>query len=188
MSRFPIFLRVDRGTWANVQAETMPRRVVTVVAAFALSAWNRFGAQAALGPRSPMRMILTGIYGWLALTLLIWLIARSRSQSDERSQSHDEGTLWSLQRAGAAVAVAHFPLIILSFYMATFGAFIRTPIPGTILAVAVFAVWIPVLLVRAMQHLIDVERPMAFGLIVIPYLLWLAWIGRYLFFQVGHLL
>lgn len=182
MSRFPIFLRVDQGTWSRVQAETMPRRLLTVVAAFLLAAWNRFGAQGFLGPRSPARMVLTGIYGWLALAILIWIIARRREPAVPGTE------LSSLQRAAAAVAVAHFPLIILGFYIATFGAFIRTPLPGTVLAVAVFAVWVPALLGRAMQHLTDVDRVAAFGLIVLPYALWLAWVGRYLYLQVGHLL
>jgi hypothetical protein len=96
--------------------------------------------------------------------------------------------LFSLQRAAASVTVAHFPLIILGFYIATFGAFIRNPLPGTVLAVVVFAVWMPVLLGRAMQHLTDVETVTALRLIAVPYLLWLAWIGRYLYLQVGHLL
>ena len=46
----------------------------------------------------------------------------------------------------------------------------------------------PVLLSRAMQHLTDIDRAPPFGLIAIPYVLWLAWIGRYLYLQVGHLL
>ena len=40
MTRFPIFLRIDPGTWTRVQVETLNRRVLTVVAAFALAAWN----------------------------------------------------------------------------------------------------------------------------------------------------
>jgi hypothetical protein len=182
MSRFPIFLRVDNGTWSRVQADTLPRRVLTVVAAFTLAAWNRFGSQGFLGPRSPARMILTGVYGWLALTILVWLIARRREPAVPGTE------LFSLQRAAASVTVAHFPLIILGFYIATFGAFIRNPLPGTVLAVVVFAVWMPVLLGRAMQHLTDVETVTALRLIAVPYLLWLAWIGRYLYLQVGHLL
>jgi hypothetical protein len=182
MSRFRIFLRVDNGTWSRAQADTLPRRMLTVVAAFVLAAWNRFGSQGFLGPRSPARMVLTGLYGWLALTVLIWFIARQREPAVPGTEP------FSLQRAAAAVTVAHFPLIILGFYIATFGAFIRNPLPGTVLAVVVFAVWMPALLGRAMQHLTDVETVTALGLVAVPYLLWLAWIGRYLYLQVGHLL
>ena len=182
MSRFLIFLRIDNGTWSRVHAVTLPRRGLTVVAAFTLAAWNRLGSQAVLGPRSPARMILTGIWGWVALTLLIWLIA-------QRRQPSEPGTAFlSLQKAAASVSVAHFPLIILGFYIATFGNFIRTPIPGTIIAVVVFALWIPTLLVRALQHLTDVDTTTALRLIAVPYILWLAWIGRYLYLQVGHVL
>jgi len=182
MSRFPIFLRADEGTWSRVQAETLPSRALTVLSAFGLAAWNRFGAQGVLSPRAPIRMILTGIYGWLALSLVLWLIARRREQ-------FNSGTvLFSLQRTAASVAVAHFPLIILGFYIATFGNFIRTPVPGLVLAAIVFALWIPALLGRAMRHLADVDTFTAMGLIAVPYVLWLAWIGRYLHLQVGHLL
>ncbi len=182
MSSFPIFLRIDTGTWSRAQAETLPRRTLTVVGAFALAAWNRFGAQGFLGPRAPIRLMLTGLYGWLALTFVIWLVARSREASVPGSATY------TLQRTAAAVTVAHFPLIILGFYIATFGAFIRTPVPGTLLAVAVFAFWIPALLIKAMQHLVDTSSTTALLLIAVPYLLWLGWIGRYLFVQVGHLL
>ena len=69
MTRFPIFLRIDPGTWTRVQVETLNRRVLTVVAAFALAAWNRFGAQGFLGPRAPIRLLVTGIWGWLLISL-----------------------------------------------------------------------------------------------------------------------
>ncbi len=39
-----------------------------------------------------------------------------------------------------------------------------------------------------MQHLSDVGTVTALGLIVVPYVLWLGWIRRYLYLQVGHLL
>lgn len=182
MSRFSIFLRVDNGTWSRVQAETLPRRTLTVFAAFALAAWNRLGVQGFLGPRAPVRMILTGIYGWIALTVLVWLIAQRREPAVRGT------TVYSLQRAATSITVAHFPLIILGMYIATFGAFIRSPTPGTVLAIAVFAVWMPALLSRAMQHLTDIHTGPALALITVPYLLWLAWIGRYLNDQVGHLL
>lgn len=182
MSRLNIFTRLDGGTWGRVQAESLQRRTLTVLGAFMLAAWNRFGAQGFLGPRAPVRFVLTGIYGWLALTLAIWFIAQRTGPSVEGSP------IYLFQRAAASVTVAHFPLIILGMYMATFGAFIRTPVPGTILAVIVFAAWIPLLLSRAMQHMSDMERNRALALAAIPYLLWLAWIGRFLHSQVGHLL
>ena len=182
MARFSIFLRIDSGTWARIRAETLPRRTLTVIAAFTLAAWNRLGSQAVLGPRAPVRMILTGVYGWIALAFALWLIAQRCGLSVRATPLH------SLQRAATSVTVAHFPLIILGMYIATFGAFVRTPMPGTFLAIAVFAGWMPVLLGRAMQHLTDITRGRALLLIVVPYVLWLAWIGRYLNDQVGHLL
>ena len=182
MSSFPIFLRIDAGTWSRVGAATLPNRTLTVAAAFALASWNRFGAQGFFEPRAILRMLITGIWGWLALSLVLWVIAR---RVDEELRSDP---VTSMQRTVASVTVAHFPLIILGFYIATFGAFIRTPVPGTILAVAVFAVWIPRLLVRAFQHVAEVDVRTAAGAIVVPYLLWLATIGRWLFIQVGHLL
>ena len=86
------------------------------------------------------------------------------------------------------MTVPHFPLFILGMYMGTIGAFIRTPIPGVILAILVFVAWIPTLYVRAMQHLTDVSTVKAAALMVGPYALWLAVIGRYLWQQLNHLL
>ena len=182
VTRFPIFLRMDPGTWTRVQVETLQRRVLTVIAAFALAAWNRFGAQGFLGPRAPIRMLLIGIWGWLVLSFIVWLIAR-RFDEDLRNDP-----LYGFQRAAVSMSVTYFPVIIVGFYMATFGAFIRTPIPGLILlAVAVFA-WIPALYARAMQHLTNLDRGPAVLAIAVPYLLWLATVGRYWWQQVGHLI
>gem|GEM_PF-1435006 len=181
-ARFPIFLRTDVGTWTRIQVEMLPRRMLTVVAAFALAAWNRFGAQGFLGPRAPIRMLMVGLWGWLALSIIVWLIAR-RFDEDLRNDP-----LYGIQRAAASMTVTHFPVIILGMYMATFGAFIRTPIPGFILAVAVFAGWIPALYIRAMKHLTDVDTKTAAMAMAIPYALWLATVGRYLWQLVGHLI
>ena len=93
MTRFPIFLRIDPGTWTRVQVETLNRRVLTVVAAFALAAWNRFGAQGFLGPRAPIRLLLTGIWGWVLISVIVWFFA-SRIDEDLRSDP-----LYGLQRA-----------------------------------------------------------------------------------------
>ena len=180
--RFPIFLRIDVGTWTRVQVEHLPRRMLTVFGAFMLAAWNRFGAQGFLGPRAPLRMLVIGFWGWLALSFAVWLIARTVDE-DLRSDP-----LYGLQRAAVAMTVPHFPLFILGMYIGTFGAFIRTPVPGTILAVLVFVAWIPLLYVRAMQHLTDVTTSKAVLLMVLPYALWLATVGIYLWDQLGHLL
>lgn len=192
MTRFMNFLRVDHYTWVRVIPQALPRRVVTVVGAFVLAAWNRFGAQAALGPRAPVRMILTGIYGWLAWSILVWLLAAwvsSRTEGpDDRPDAKVTLDVLSFQRAAVAMTVPHFPLIIVGFYIATFGSFIRSPIPGIVIVVIAFAVWIPALVIRAFQHLTDINRPIAAGLMLLPYLLWLGTIGRYLFNQVGHLI
>ena len=182
MSRFPIFLRTDVGTWTRIQVETLPRRMLTVVGAFALASWNRFGAQGFLGPRAPLRLLLIGLWGWLALSVVVWLIARTFDE-DLRNDP-----LYGLQRAAASMTVTHFPIIILGMYLGTFGAFIRTPIPGLILAVVVFAAWVPTLYVRAMLHLAQVDTRTAILAMIVPYALWLATVGRHLWQQLGHLI
>lgn len=182
MSRFRIFLRADVGTWTRVQVETLPTRMLTVVGAFVLAAWNRFGVQGILGPRAPIRFLLVGLWGWIALSLVVWLIAR-RFDEDLRADP-----LYGIQRTAVSMTVTHFPIVIAGFYMATFGAFIRTPIPGLIIAIACFAVWIPWLYIRAMKHLADVDNKTAAMAMVGPYVIWLVTIGRYLWQQVGHLI
>lgn len=182
MTRFPIFLRIDPGTWTRVQVETLQRRILTVLAAFALAAWNRFGAQGFLGPRAPIRLLLTGIWGWIVLSVVVWFLA-SRINKDLRADP-----LYGIQRAAVSMTVTHFPVIIIGFYMATFGAFIRTPIPGFILLAAAVLAWIPALYIRAMQHLTSVDTKTAALAMIGPYALWLATVGRYLWQQVGHLI
>lgn len=192
LTRFMNFLRIDNYTWARVLPQELPRRLITVVAAFTLAAWNRFGAQAALGPRAPIRVILTGIYGWLGWSILVWLLAIWIGQRGEVAADEPAAPLGfdplSFQRAATAMTVPHFPLIVIGFYIATFGVFIRSQIPGIVIAVLVFGIWIPALATKAVQHLTDLDRNRAVVAVVLPYVLWLAVIGRYLFNQVGHLI
>ena len=95
--RFPIFLRIDPGTWTRVQVEHLHRRILTVLGAFVLAAWNRFGAQGFLGPRAPLRMLLIGLWGWIALSVVVWLVARTLDE-DLR-----DDPLYGLQRAAVSM-------------------------------------------------------------------------------------
>ena len=58
---------------------------------------------------------------------------------------------------------------------------------GNAIAFAVFVVWMPGMLASAVVWAYDVPLWRALALVAVPYVLWLATAGRYLFIQVGHL-
>lgn len=127
-------------------------------------------------------MLLTGLWGWVVLSVLIWICISLLTTGPVQNR------LVALQRTAASVAVAHFPLNILGLYVATFGQFIASRRPGIVLATIVFALWIPRLLVKTVEHSSGVSGIDALKIVAVPYVLWLAWIGRYLYLQLGHLL
>lgn len=167
-------LQVDALTWSTIPYQQLRGRAMTVFFAYAMLAWNRFGLLSFTSPRASTRMVLVGIYSWLALALLLWVAGRAAELS--------------FRDAAVSTGIAHVPLVALAFFMAIVAGFARVFGPGLVLAIVVGFAWMPVLLIRALHDMAKWSWPKAAlggtGL----QLLWLVTAGRYFYDQVGHLL
>jgi len=177
MSRVGTALQLDERTWSTVSYQELSGRIMTVVFAYGVLTWNRFGLITLSEPRQPVRFILIGIYSWMAIALVIW--GASNWGTRGRVRLHD---------AAVAASIAHVPLVALSFFMAIVAGFARILGPGAVLAALTFALWMPALLAHAFRHVAGLSWPVALGSAAVLQLTWLATTGRYLHQQVGHLL
>ena len=83
--------------------------------------------------------------------------------------------------------LAHRPLVALAVLIQVLALFDPAGDIGGIAALVVFGFWMPAMLVSAVVWAYDQTLVRAITLAAIPYVLWLATAGRYLFIQVGHL-
>ncbi|MFQ5556827.1 MAG: hypothetical protein ACE5GB_04880 [Acidimicrobiales bacterium] len=179
-------LGLDRGRWARVGPAAFWPAAALAVGASALLALNRFGGLVVETPRAFARMTLVGVYGWLGLTLTVWLIgSRGRAQRD-----HDDPPWWSgsLQITLVAVGLAHLPLLVLGGVVLVSAGLFRILGPGLIVAIFVLSFWFPAALVTAARHTHRLSLRRAAAVVGMPYLLWLALVGRHLLGQIQHLL
>ncbi len=174
-------LRLSRQRWDDIEVDELSRPVMIVVAAWVVLAWGRFGSQAFVGMRAYSRFVLVGVYGWLGLTAVLWLIARRRSRSSEGGDEHDLG----IRRLLIKVGQAHQPLVagalILQFLQVAPHSVLNTAIGYVMVA------WMGPQLVAAVASF---ERRSILA-VVAPTLaawsLWLATVGWYLEMRLGHL-
>ena len=68
------WLRLDESSWARfARLGTLSNAAFITLGSYALLAFDRFGMQGLTAPRAPVRMVLAGLYGWLGLSVAIWL-------------------------------------------------------------------------------------------------------------------
>lgn len=122
-------------------------------------------------------MMLVGFYGWLFLAGASWLIARFRYNADA-------GFLTAVRLYG----FVHLPLMALAVVVQVLSVSLRLFTPAGLLAILVVVVWMPALSIAAGRQAfgLDVDRAALVGLV--PYVVWLATAGVWMFGQVGHLL
>lgn len=172
-----MLLQVNHLTWETIGHQQLRGRTMTVLFAYGVLAWNRFGFLTFSAPRAPMRFLLLGVYAWLALAAAVWLASRLSPQGPA-----------TLRDAAVATAISHTPLVGLGFFMAIVAGFARIHGPGVIMAAFVFALWMPALLARSFHDIARMPWIQAIGAAVVVQLVWLATLGRHLNDQVGHLL
>lgn len=143
-------------------------------------AWNRFGPQVLAGPRASTRFILVGLYGWLGLAFLLWLVARMTIDR----QVGPSQLLQTVQFTGHA----HLPLLVVGFVVQFVVVLMGVSGPGSVAAVFAVVVWMPLLLVAAVRHIHAISAPRSLAIVVLPYALWLLTAGRFLYLRLGHLL
>lgn len=170
-------LQIDGLTWATIEFQHLRGRTLTVLFAWGIMAWNRFGLLSFAAPRAPLRLILVGVYSWLGLAAAVWVASSLAGSAIVR-----------MRDAAVATAIVHVPLVALGFFVAIVAGFARILGPGTVVAVFVFALWMPALLYRAFREVAGLERSYAAATAVVVHLAWLAGPGNLLRTQVGHLL
>jgi len=172
-----MWLQTSERVWRSLEYQQLRSRGLTVLFAYVVLAWNRFGLISFSTPRAPMQLILVGVYGWLGMAALIWLA--SQLLSDWKIDFH---------RAAVATAIAHVPLVFLAFFMAIVAGFARLTGPSAVVALLVAGLWMPALLTRGFHDGGGLRLKPALAAAVVTQLIWTATVGRYLVDQVGHLL
>ena len=64
MSRLGTLTQLDHRTWSTISYQQLPGRAMTVLFAYVIMAWNRFGLLGFVAPRAPVRLVLIGVYVW----------------------------------------------------------------------------------------------------------------------------
>jgi hypothetical protein len=178
MIRTRQMLRLDSRAWNRLTEEaTVAGAAAVTIGAFAIFVWDRSGLQAVVAPRASFRLVLIGFYGWVGLTLAIGAVARFVRGINVRS-----GVM------GRLVGLAHFPLFVLAIVIQGAAVALQVQGPGLVMAVFVFAFWMPAQLVAATRAAYALETGEAMLVVGGPYLLWSIVVGGALMRQVGHLL
>ncbi len=186
MNAVPRILGLDAVKWARVGPGSIWSALTLVTTTSFLMALNRFGGLIVDTPRSFLRLMLVGVWGWLGLAGAIWLVeGAARTIGDGR----DGGvSVPSLQMAVAAVGLAHTPVLALGLVILVAAGLLEILGPGFVSAVFVFAFWFPAVLSAATSHTLRLSPVHALLVVLVPYLLWFAIIGRHLLDRVQHLL
>jgi hypothetical protein len=178
VTRSAELLRLDRDTWARYHGTgTLISASLVSLGAYVVFAFDRFGFAAFSEPRSSVRLVLIGFYGWLWLAGALWLSGRIVGAGDI-----------PFELVFRLIGLVHLPLLIVAIMIQIFAMLLR--ILGPSLAVGLFSVifWLPALLVAATRQAFDVDARLAIVLVGGPYVVWLLVVGRILNDQLGHLL
>ncbi len=170
-------LRLDEGTWRWLDADASVRGAgLVVIGAYLILAFDRFGWPDSAF-RATTRTLLVGLYGWLWLAVVPWIVVRMTTTS--RAPLSDYMRL---------TGHAHLPLLLVAILV--FVLPVSLGVSGIALWPALFAgvVWMPAMLVNAVATAAGVSRRSAALPALVPYVVWAAVAGRWLWRQIGHLL
>ena len=170
MSRVGRLMQLDDTTWHTIEYQEVPGRILTVLFAYGILVWNRFGLLTFTSPKAPARLFLIGIYSWLALAAIVWIASRQQVR-------------W--RDAAIATAIAHVPLVGLAFFMAIVVGFARINGPGVIFAIFVVGMWMPAILARTFRDLVGWHPPKALLAAIGLQTLWILGPGLFLLSQLG---
>ncbi len=168
------FLRLNRRRWDDMEIDSLGRPAATVVGAWLLLAWARFGPQLIGDLQAVVRFVLVGVYGWLALSLAIYLFDRLRGR-----RPNLETIVAKIGLAHQALAVGGFAIQIVQI--------LPLPILATIVGVG-SVLWMGGQLAAAITSLRQTSWIGSAPVAIAAWVGWLAVIGTYLWSRLGHLI
>ena len=176
-------LGLDHERWAQLTPLSLWPAIASVVAAFVLLAFVRFGSLAADAPRAFLRLMLVGVYGWLGLGVAIWVLGEVVRRATSPSSS-----VLPLHSMFAAVGLAHRPLVALGMVVLVAGGLFDLLGPGLVMAAFVAGFWFPAILVVSVAHVQSLSPIGAASVVALPYGLWLLTVGNHFHDRIQHLL
>jgi hypothetical protein len=171
------FLRLDSRRWSRYAATGgLDTAMLIVLGAYTILALDRLGLQMVLYPRPAVRLVLAGLYGWLGLAGMVWLVGRRRFPEV------------TFRTVFLLVGFAHTPLVVLGLTIQFTSVVLQFLGPAFSIAIFTTVFWLPALLTAAVRAAYLIDSRQSLRLVIGPYLLWLAVVGRYLASQLGHLI
>lgn len=177
-------LGLDAARWSRVRPDSVWSGAAVVVVASTLLALNRFGGLASTTPRAFMQLVLIGIWGWIALALILWVLGSLLATSDGVVRP----LTTTLLRIVAVVGLAYAPVIVLTVVVFVAADVMQLFGPGLVTAVVVFGAWLPAWLLAGTKAVLRISLPRTCVVVAASYGAWLHVVGRYLLGQIGHLL
>ena len=177
MSSVARWLALDRARWERLGSRSWQPALAIVVVTAALLAFARFGGLAAHAPRAFVRLTLVTVWGWVGLAL-----AMTASAVAAGARRPVIGLMF------AVAGIAHLPLLVLTGVVIVSAVLAQVLGPGTVVAVAVLAFWMPASLARGAQVVGSLPPARALATAATPYVVWLAIVARHVIGHIEHLL
>lgn len=174
-------LRLTSARWDAIPDAKPTAAIATVLGAWVLLAWSRLGIQGMSAPRTATRFVLVGVYSWLLMAAVVYLVGWLADRFGRPAQGS-----FRPARIMQLTGLCHQPLAMVGFVM-LFGVLLPVQEPVTLAAVAGVGLWMPAMLVVAMRSMMPDDRAVGMVAGLAGYLIWVATAGRYLLDRVGHL-
>lgn len=172
-------LGLDRAKWERVGPWSLRSAAAYVAVASILLAMNRFGGLVTVEPRSFVRLVLVGVWGWIGMALVAWIVVTTTSPAEHPHRSPAASI--------AIVGIAHIPLIWLAGVLFLAAGALQLLWPGLMTAAFVFTVWFPAAVFMGLRVSCGAGFVRAMVATAVSYAAWLAVIGRQLYDQLAHL-
>ena len=166
---------------APVLTASSPSSGAAIVAVAAgLLSLNRFGGLVTQAPRAFVQLALVVVWGWIGLSLVIWLAMALFA--------HGRPRLDDLPATIGVVGRSHVPLVALAFIMFLFAGALQLRWPVLIATIGVVGWWFPRTVVIGLGSTAPGRRPERLAATSVAYVGWIATVGRHLLVQLGHLI
>ena len=175
------------GRWERLTPRSVWPAIALVLVASGLIAMTRVGGLVIDEPRSSLRLVLVGVWGWLGLAIGIWATGWTLSHASATTRPPPP-PLTSLGLSLAMVGWAHVPVIVLGVVVFVAAGLMQLLGPGLVVGAVVLAVALPVALMTGTRHVFGLSWVGAAVAAVVPYAFWLLVAARHVHRQINHLL